>query len=415
MKNSTMQALCLILLFCLLSIPGFTQKNFVSGFVVLNSGDTLKGLISDEDWKINPKVIHFKVNTEDHVRYYTPLTIRMFRVTNANWYVSYTGEVDGSSLRTTELKFNPAPPTVMDTLFLRVLVSGKTTLFYARDHRERDHFFIQQKDSAVTELIYNKFLIKDYQGTHIKVNEAYRSQLVQLVSDCAELSAKIMGIPMEYKRDAFTSLIQQYNNCAGGKPVYVEEKEKWDFGFSVIAGINYSGLTFKGGGGTFFEHITMGHSLGYAAGISFNAIIPRNRKKWSITNDLFLKNYTAYGNTVDISYEPDSNVYMSFQYLKLATTLRYSVPKGLVRPFACAGMTNAYALKYENTRKYSNGHTDYLIDGPKRYEFGVIAGAGVTVKKFTIEGLIESSSGMSPFILIHTRFTTLYGLIGYTF
>lgn len=415
MKNSAMQALCLTLLFCLLSIQAFTQKNFINGFVVLNSGDTLKGLISDEVWKINPKVIRFKSNPEDQVTYYTPLSIRMFRVTNGNWYVSYTGEVDGSSLRTTELKFNPAPPTVTDTLFLRVLASGKTTLFYARDHRERDHFFIQQKDSVIAELIYNKFLVKDFNGTRIKTNEAYRSQLVRLVSDCPELSAKVMGIPLEYERDDFTSLIQQYNNCGGGKPEYMEEKEKWNFGFSVIAGINYSGLTFNGSETTFFGHITMDHALGYAAGISLNAIIPRNRKKWSVSNDLFLKNYAAFGNTGSISYESDSNVYINFQYLKLATTIRYSAPEGLVRPFVSVGMTNAFALKYENTRKHSNGDTGDLIDGAKRYEFGLITGAGVTLKKFTIEALIESSNGMSPFINIQTRFTTLYVLVGYTF
>ena len=391
------------------------QKNFVSGYVVLNTGDTLKGLISDEEWKINPKVIYFKTTAESPAVKYTPLTTRMFCISNGNWYVSYTGQVDGSSLRISELKYNSNPPTVKDTLFLRVQVSGKATLLYARDYRERDHFFIWKTGDTIAELVYNKFLVSIYDGTHTKVNEAYRSQLVKLVADCSSLSEKIMGIPLDYNRDDFVALIKQYNSCDGAVIEYAEPKEMWDFGFSILAGVNLCRLRFTSDNDGFLESIDMDRSFGYAAGLGFNAIIPRNRKQWSIFNMVYLKNYTAYGNTTLNLADDKNSVYIDYHYLKLATTIRYTAPKGVAKPFIGAGMTNGYALKDKNLYTNASGTVKELIDGPKRYEFGLLVEGGLSFNHFAIVLSYEFSNGMSPFLDIQSHVATLYGMVGYTF
>ncbi|MEO6169255.1 MAG: hypothetical protein ABIO46_11450 [Chitinophagales bacterium] len=405
----------LFILFLFTCYTAHAQKNFVSGIVVLNSGDTLKGFISDEEWKVNPKIIYFKTTTESAFVKYTPLTTRMFRITNGNWYVSYTGLVDGSSLKIPELKYNPNPPTVLDTLFLRVLVAGNAALLYARDYRERDHFFILKTGDTIAELGYNKFLVSGYDGTHTKVNEVYRSQLVKLVADCPSLSEKIMGIPLVYNRDDFVALIKQYNSCDGAAIEYAESKERWDFGFSVLAGVNWCRLRFTSDKNTFLKTIDMDRSLGYAAGLGFNAIIPRNRKQWSIFNMVYLKNYTAYGNTELNLADAENSVYIDFHYLKLATSIRYTSPKGAVKPFIGLGMTNGYALKDKNLYTNASGSVKELIDGPKRYEFGLVAEGGLSFNHFSVIVMYESSNGMSPFQDIQSHVATLYGMVGYTF
>ncbi len=153
------------------------QKNFVKGIIVLNSGDTLQGLISDEEWKINPKLIYFKSTSDETAKTYDPVNTKMFRIEDGNWYVGYTGKVDGTSLLVSQLTYNPKPVYLTDTLFLRVMVAGVVDLYYARDSRERDHFFIKKAGDTLTELQYNKYLISDYAGTHTRANEGFRIQL----------------------------------------------------------------------------------------------------------------------------------------------------------------------------------------------------------------------------------------------
>lgn len=415
MNNSTRLSLLLTLFFSTSFYTASAQKNFVKGFIVLNSGDTLQGLISDEEWKINPRHIYFKSTPDAAASAYSPVNTSMFRIENGNWYVSYTGKVDGTSLQVSQLTYNPKPVYITDTLFVRVLVAGAADLYYARDSRERDHFFIRKAGDTLTELQYNKYLISDYAGTHTRANEGFRIQLQNLVNDCPSLSENFMGMPIAYKRDDFVSLVKSYNSCDGKSNTYAEEKEKWVFEFSVIAGINSSKMRFTGSEDSYLAFTEMERSLGYAAGIAFNAIIPRNNQQWSVSNKLFLKNYEAFGNTTSIDYDPEQAIYLDYLYLKLATTLRYTALKGLVSPFIGVGITNAYAIKEENTRSYSNGSVTELFDGPRRYEFGWIAEAGFAVKNFSITGMLESSNGMSPYSIVGTKFSTWYAMIGYTF
>ena len=107
MNNNTRLSLLLTLFFSTSFYTAAAQKNFVKGFIVLNSGDTLQGLISDEEWKINPRHIYFKSTPDAAATAYSPVNTSMFRFENGNWYVSYTGKVDGTSLQVSQLTYNP--------------------------------------------------------------------------------------------------------------------------------------------------------------------------------------------------------------------------------------------------------------------------------------------------------------------
>ncbi|MBX7109003.1 MAG: hypothetical protein K1X61_10190 [Chitinophagales bacterium] len=414
MKLSNRLSCFTVLLLLLFAGSTFALDNFIKGYVVLNSGDTLHGLIEDEEWKVNPSLIYFKDSATAEPTIFSPLQISMFRLEKGNWYVSYSGLVDATSLEVSKLTYHPKPYYIRDTFFLRVLEAGAAFLYYGRDIRERDHFFISKPGDTLAELQYNRYLVGDADGTHTRANEGYRLQLMNLISDCASLAEKFMTLPLEYNKASFVSLVQSYNQCEGRHAEYSEPKENWTFEFFAIAGINTSKLRFHDNTGYYLTSAKMERSFGYMAGVELNAITPRNNKRWSINNKLFLKNYKAYGN-IAADNEPENSIYIDFLYLKLATTMQYASLNTRVKPFFGLGMTNAVALKDVNTRTYSNGNVLHLFNDARNYEFGLLLEGGLSMKKFLVTGMFELSNGMTPLANVLTRVTTLYLAAGYKF
>lgn len=414
MKNKNRLSCFATLLLLVFACNTYAQDHYVKGYVVLNSGDTLRGLIHDEEWKVNPRLIYYKKSAEAEATAYSPLQIIMFRLDEGNWYVSYSGMVDGTSLEISKLTYVPKPVYIRDTLFLRVLEAGMAKLYFARDIRERDHFFISKAGDTLAELQYNRFLFRDADGTVVKANEGYRVQLSNLIADCQSLAEKFMTIPLEYKRDLFVSLVQSYNKCDDRHGEYSEPKEKWLFEFAGIAGINTSMMRFRSGSDYKLTSAEMDRSFGYVVGVEFNAIAPRNNRRWSVNNKLFLKNYQTYGN-FPTGNEPENSIYFDFLYLKLSTTMQYASLNARVKPFIGVGMTNAVALKDVNTRAYNNGNVLHVFNDARNYEFGLLLEGGLSMKKFLVTGMIELSNGMTPYAYLKTKVVTMYLAAGYKF
>lgn len=396
------------------SLPVAAQKNFTAGFVVLNSGDTLEGLIKNEDWKVNPDYISFKSSSDQKAVKYTPHDIRMFRFSNGPWYVSYQGWLSGSSLNGSQLNYNPQPIAIRDTLFLRVLVAGKSNLLYALDRSGRPHYFMQQNIDSITELQYHKYLSQE-SGMQVKTITGFRDQLSAMVADCPTLADEFIGLPLSYDRDDLMMLFRKYNDCHEQGVTYLEPNEKWDLDFSIAGGIYSSQLNFSGTGTSFEETLDMDKASSWMAGLGLNVTIPRTRQHFSLNGLLFYKGYEAYGNTTKNLNDPEDAAYMNFQYLKLATTFRASIPKLPVRPMVGVGITNAYALKAETRYTNTVGTVTEFIKDPRRYEFGAVAEAGLSVRHFYILAMFETSNGISPAVHVHSRVHTFYGMAGFTF
>jgi hypothetical protein len=274
---------CITILIALFSFTHYTKagpEHFVEGYVLLNNGDTLKGLIDDQEWKTNPEVVSFKSSPGSPLTFYTPLTIRSFRILKGDLYFSFVGDVESSLLATSGLKSDPAPSPVKDTVFLRSLVIGKASLYYLFGENGREHYFIQKDNDSITELIYKKYLVNDGNGTHIRQVEIYKSQLAKFLSDCEEVAVAMMDIPVTYSKYSLVHTIQHYNKCQGAPETFVEEKEKWKFEISLAGGINSSRLLFSSDD-DFWNQVSFEKSLGYAAGAGLNIVIPRDRGRWS--------------------------------------------------------------------------------------------------------------------------------------
>jgi hypothetical protein len=73
----------------------FAQKNIVKGYIVTNTGDTLKGTINNKDWLKNPAYILFKSDLNSKIEKRTPLQIKSFSVSDkGDIYESHKVSID---------------------------------------------------------------------------------------------------------------------------------------------------------------------------------------------------------------------------------------------------------------------------------------------------------------------------------
>src|SRR5258706_15995311 len=89
------QALChrpcwLLLLLSFLSLSTNAQINFQPGIVVMQSGDTLHGLINHKEWQRNPDIFSFKKSLNDPTIELNDISARYFAVGGES-YVQYEG------------------------------------------------------------------------------------------------------------------------------------------------------------------------------------------------------------------------------------------------------------------------------------------------------------------------------------
>lgn len=414
----------LIIPFFLCSILIASAQKYAPGYVLLNNGDTLQGFIQTENWRLAPEIVHFKKSPTDEVHTYSPLLIHSFRVKGGDWYFSYVGDIDPSSLLDDHLNYDPTPDTLRVAIFIRTVVLGKVSLYYARDKNDRMHLFLQKNGGVISELSYKKYykdevVVADYRNEitrrAIMSNQIYKQQLINAFADCPVVSMEILPRPLAYSKNDIMDLVLAYNRCKEAKTVYKEAKEKWKLEVAAHAGINYAGLDFKSSTNTYIGESAFDNSLGVALGLSLNCVLPRTKDSWSIYNELMVRNYTSSGLSGTAPFEEQKQVTMDVVYLKLLTMMRYHFPNGAVRPFLNAGITNSKAIKDENLQTDSSGEQDDFLKNFRSYEQGFLIGGGLTWKKYAADLQLEFSNAMSGYSDVKSSFTTLYVTLGYTF
>ena len=403
MKRKILSPLIILFfpLFCI------SQNSFVPGFVVLNSSDTLRGLINDREWNINPTKFQFKKSEQDTVMLFTPSTARSFTMINGERYFAFSDSIESSPLRITGLSEIKTPERIKDTAFVRALILGKVSLYYLRDRNSREHFLIQKNGGTITELYYKKYKYTDNNAVLAREISTYKSQLIQLLSDCESVAGTMANRSLQYDAKDLSAIIEDYIKCSGAKEYYAETKEKWQFKTTIEAGVNISKLSIKDDPASDVNGLKSGYKFGYVVGVGLDAILPRNHGRWSLYGQAMVRNFQTSFSINAVNF----HINYDLIYLKLATTVHYHFVNGKMNPFLELGITNAYAVKDSHHENYA----PYLLfNSFKDYEEGLVAGFGIPWKSFSLHSLFELSNGMSE-AWGSTTFTTFYVELGYRF
>jgi hypothetical protein len=107
----------------------FCQENYLKGYIVRLTGDTLHGFIDYRNWDRNPDKISFKEIPNAENAIYTPLTIKAFGVRD-EIYKSAEIIADISPDVLNDLEYNSDLNLKVEITFLQTIVIPEDTFSY---------------------------------------------------------------------------------------------------------------------------------------------------------------------------------------------------------------------------------------------------------------------------------------------
>jgi len=251
------------LLACLIPLILSAQKNFQPGYVVTLKGDTVRGFIDYKEWNFTPTSILFKSsdNNSDQ-KEYTVSDLSFFQITGKEAYRRFIVKI---SLHQAELNNIGGRDTSWktDTVFLKVLYTGKVSLFSYEDKIKERFYILEEGMGQPEELVLREYIKA---GSMSLVSEnIYKDQLKAIMyamnrySD--DLSSRIEEAA--YGIRDLRKIVQLLNK-GNGKELASEEKSH----SSWFAGIGLQRDNFSFEGQHFFADDATNTSLSWLPKIS---------------------------------------------------------------------------------------------------------------------------------------------------
>jgi len=383
----------IVLLFFCLTIPktSYAKIEYLPGYIIDFHNDTIRGFVNYEEWSCNPDEIGFKPGKMRSTAYYQPKDIAGFGVVGKQ-YVSAIVQKEVSPFRDSELERNPDLRLVADTVFLQTLVGGEKSLYYFKDLDEKENFYI--KEDSVYTLLQHKIYV-EYVNNFRKEyhNMRYIGQLTRYFWDDPSILAEIAD--SYYSRSSLENLFRLYLKQENTKPVYINTDSKVATEFGAVAGASITMLQVE----TEYFKAGFGPSVNFTGGLYADLSMRGKLHDWSMYNELLYSSYRT-SNYVGF-YFPNSRAVFDYHYLKLNSMVR-------IKPswfFLNVGISNGICLHHFSTE----------FAEIRSYEIGLLLGAGIKIKNYTLECREDLGDGMSPYVYIGSETHRFQILFGYSF
>ncbi|MBB6612221.1 PorT family protein [Pontibacter sp. Tf4] len=412
-----MKQLYITLLLALVGTAGFAQKDFRPGYLVQN-GDTLTGLVDYRGAKQSSNVVIFKANQNASEQAFGPEHVQGFGFDKEQKLFQSKLIPAFDSLNTPQ------------TLFAEVLVKGQANLYFLRDPMQQDRFYISKGSAALQELRVEDFKQKNmkqghkYGNTMLMRRELYKPVLFHNFMDCNTIKeADIDKVVLGY--NSLTAIVKKYNQCVGQEE-YSKPQQKIKVGIGAVAGVSSSSLSFTVDGE---EHLFKDNSVKPIAGFFFHFSKPTFSEKISLQAEMLFTSLYYEGNTGDNPTIPGTTTtenWLDVKHLKIPVMLRYSYPRGTLRPYLHFGpVVNVIIAKDSETKTTTSlGGTSRTSskklledDDYRNFALGLIGGAGLSYpvfgKPLSLEARYERNNGISHFNMHSTRITSYSLLLSY--
>jgi hypothetical protein len=413
-----MKKLILFVVIILSSSQLFANKNdYKSGYVILESGDTLFGFIENQAWRINPTSVKIIVPAmKNDTITYQMNAIKGFS-SNDFIFVKRAVTIDQHIDKLNDIfDYEPAPYRE-DTVLLQVLINGEASLYIYTEASERKHYYIESKAAELQELLNIMYKVTkiDVGGTpnhFVGYSEDYKTQLLTTLVGCKSITYNDVNI--EFKESYLYKLVYKYNQCmnTGSTDLYAKEIEKWQVKPYLSAGMDIASTKFKSDENAFtaLENSEFSTSINFSASFGFLYVIPKQNKKLNIYTEL---NYTHYNFELKKptnSSTPGTISNIKYSQVPFNFGLIYNLGKSKQSAYLRTGVSTIFSFGY-NFEGYSASMWQY----PRKFQFGFNLGAGINFSNLAIEYQFLIASGFSPYNDVKNVPITNYILLKYTF
>lgn len=402
----------------LITASSVAQTNFQPGYVVALTGDTLRGEVDTRGAQRNARLTRFRSAPGAMVTEYSPRRLRGYGLTGGQLYRTESVVLADSLPR--PLLPNPIADTLRRSAFLEVLEQGPATLLYRRDERNNDHYYLKMQSQPALELVQTVRTIEEAGVTYQRKSDEFRRTLAAAMQACIAVQPVITTI--RYGQTGLMRVVRHYNECVGGTSVTpAGAVRKTHVQLGVVAGAERSRLEIRQNYQGLSNSTTMqGYTqpvIGLALGIHLDGV----------SKNLLVRLEALYEKQRYASEVRVGNQYrVALTSIRFPLLVRYTYPKGRMRPFAQVGYSFAYLSQTDNEvrRAFLNtaGEYEYTvwlpIVAPRKLEQGLVGGLGLITawenkRNLAVEARYERSNGFSESIGIDSRTNRLYLLLSY--
>lgn len=280
---------------------------------------------------------------------------------------------------------------IEDTVFLEVILSGEKMLLQFRDTTGKVGYYIPDKDNGYEWLVHKKYSIIKNGSRQIRENNNYIGQLIIYLKDCDKIN--MIASATEYNKESLIKLYDYYYGCTRNDIEYKTKKDLVTSHISLIGGLNFTKIGFSESGKQYLTTPIFPWSLRLTGGFGVDLAFPRILGQWSLNNELLFASYKTsaeYREDLNISTYKITTSDIGATGLKLNTMFRGHLPVNYATVFLDIGISNTFTLSTTNSTQTitytATGSSETFgnaVENIKKYNFGFIVGAGVTVKKFS--------------------------------
>ncbi|MFT6857294.1 MAG: hypothetical protein ACJA0X_003282 [Cyclobacteriaceae bacterium] len=220
--------LTILIVFIFQTQESFSQTDYREGFIVLNSGDTITGLIEYKGVRASARVCRFRETITGESKNYRPEDLSAYRVTDGKYYVTKN------------------LPETNETIFLEYLVNGVLDVFFYYD--DGDNYLIETEEGELMTLEDEAKEIYDNGRFYASSSKGYIGTLKIIFSKDFEFANKIDNINLDHKSLIKVSKEYHYRVCDENQACIIYEKEvaKIERSFGILLGKSF--LAFRSQG-----------------------------------------------------------------------------------------------------------------------------------------------------------------------
>lgn len=164
-----------------LSVDCSAQYDFRKGYIINNSGDSIRGLIDYANPSTNSTACSFRKDSIAEITSYNPKDIKAYWFDADKIYVSKVAQLGQSK----------------EQLFLEYLVNGIVDLYYLK--RSGSEYFFMEKDSILYPLTNEEKIVSENYVRYYKKSNDYVHKLQWLLKDAQSLSNEINTASFNHK------------------------------------------------------------------------------------------------------------------------------------------------------------------------------------------------------------------------
>lgn len=292
--------LILFISFCMLSYAAQAQAVFTPGYYVTRDGQRVEGqvLIRNEFWKDNPRSFDFRTGDGAEARPADLSTIAELGINGGAVYRLLRVDMDRSSNDVGRLNRERNPEFKSETLFLRLVLTAKATL-YEYEEGNLKRYFYSVDQGEVKQLVYKRYLNNNGE---MLVNDAFKQQLFNDLK-CEAFSKQDIE-NLKYDLNTLSSFFARYNQCQGSEAKEYKESTPTSLQIHLVLrpGLTQSSVLIRnislGGGGT----ADISGMTSYRIGLEAEGILPFGAGLWALPVEASYQKFSGSSGISSVSY-----------------------------------------------------------------------------------------------------------------